>query len=78
MLLLANHILLNFVRDLIFCVFVGHKTWILHRDVSVHNVLVGKPNAEPGNRGVLVDLDMVIRLGTETLVDFRTVSASYF
>ena len=63
---------------------VGHQNlWgasILHRDVSVNNVLIGKPNAEFGNRGVLIDLDMAILLArTESLasVDFRTVSGSW-
>ena len=62
--------------------FVGHRNlWdngILHRDISVNNILVGQPNAKPGNRGVLIDLDMAIRLDrTDTLatVDFRTVSS---
>ena len=61
-------------------IFVGHRNlWeagILHRDVSINNVLIGRSNAEAGNRGVLIDLDMAIRLNrTESLagVDFRTV-----
>lgn len=61
---------------------IGHRIlWeagILHRDVSINNVLIGKPNAEAGNRGVLIDWDMATRLDqTETLasVDLRTVSA---
>ncbi|RXW20940.1 hypothetical protein EST38_g4923 [Candolleomyces aberdarensis] len=32
----------------------------IHRDVSIHNVLLGKPGAEPGSRGVLIDFDMAI------------------
>ena len=47
---------------------------ILHRDVSV---LIGKPDAKVGNRGVLIDWGMAIRLGrTETLAskDFNLES----
>ena len=60
---------------------VGHRNlWnagILHRDVSINNVLIGKPNAEVGNRGVLIDMDMAIllaRMESLASVDFRTVS----
>ncbi|KAF6746215.1 hypothetical protein DFP72DRAFT_1175729 [Ephemerocybe angulata] len=31
---------------------------VLHRDVSVHNILLGAENAPPGRRGILIDLDM--------------------
>ncbi|TFK66154.1 hypothetical protein BDN72DRAFT_961968 [Pluteus cervinus] len=34
---------------------------ILHRDISIHNTLFGKPNAPKGQRGILIDLDMAIR-----------------
>ena len=63
--------------------FVGHQNlWgagILHRDVSANNVLIGKPGAEVGNRGVLIDMDMAIlidRMESLASVDFRTVSGS--
>ncbi|CAA7267330.1 unnamed protein product [Cyclocybe aegerita] len=36
---------------------------ILHRDVSLNNVLLGKPNAPAGQRGILIDLDMAVKLG---------------
>lgn len=43
---------------------LGHshmwKEGILHRDISVHNVVLGKENATAGNKGVLIDLDMAI------------------
>jgi serine/threonine protein kinase len=62
----------------------GHQNlWtkgILHRDISVNNVLIGKPGAEVGNRGVVIDLDMAIRLErTESLasVDFRTGTRAF-
>ena len=62
---------------------LGHQNlWnagILHRDVSINNVLIGKPDAEVGNRGVLIDMDMAIllaRKGPLASVDFRTVSGS--
>ena len=65
--------------------FVGHRNlWqagILHGDVSINNVLIRKPNAEVGNRGVLIDMDMAIlldRMESLASVDFRTVSSSRF
>lgn len=36
------------------------KAGILHRDISVHNIVHGKENAASGNLGVLIDLDMAI------------------
>ncbi|KAJ2914322.1 hypothetical protein MD484_g6094, partial [Candolleomyces efflorescens] len=33
---------------------------IVHRDISIHTILLGEPEAEPGNRGVLAGLDMAI------------------
>ncbi|KAJ3507832.1 hypothetical protein NLJ89_g6081 [Agrocybe chaxingu] len=47
----------------------GHRNlWdagILHRDVSVNNILLGTPNAPPGQRGIIIDLDNAIQLGAE-------------
>lgn len=54
-----------------------YKKGILHRDISVNNVLIGKPGAPIPNRGVIIDLDMAIELDrTNSLfdVDFKTVS----
>ncbi|KAJ2936678.1 hypothetical protein H1R20_g423, partial [Candolleomyces eurysporus] len=34
------------------------KKGIIHRDVSLQNVLLGMPGAEPGYRGVLIDFDI--------------------
>jgi hypothetical protein len=59
----------------------GHEhLWnasILHRDVSINNVLFGQPGAQEGNRGIIIDLDLAIWLNrTSSLADadFRTVS----
>ncbi|TFK66137.1 hypothetical protein BDN72DRAFT_860086 [Pluteus cervinus] len=38
---------------------------ILHRDISIHNTLFGKPNAPKGQRGILIDLDMAILTNRE-------------
>ncbi|KAJ2914317.1 hypothetical protein MD484_g6091, partial [Candolleomyces efflorescens] len=36
------------------------KRGTIHRDVSLQNVLLGKPDAQPGYRGVLIDFDISI------------------
>lgn len=64
--------------------FSGHlglfKAGILHRDVSVNNILLGRPGAVNGWRGVLIDLDMAIYYNdperVPTKADYRTVSLS--
>ncbi|CAA7263552.1 unnamed protein product [Cyclocybe aegerita] len=47
----------------------GHRNlWdagILHRDVSINNILLGNPNAPPGQRGIIIDLDMAVQLGAK-------------
>ena len=51
----------------------------MHRDVSIHNILLGLDEAEPGWEGVLIDLDMaisVLRKKSDLEVDFRTVRSS--
>ncbi|KAJ2936993.1 hypothetical protein H1R20_g96, partial [Candolleomyces eurysporus] len=48
---------------------------IIHRDISPNNVLLGSDDADEGDRGVLIDLDIALRsLGStsDTRVDFRT------
>ena len=55
------------------------KIDILHRDVSIHNILLGRDGAQPGWEGVLIDLDMAIslrRARSDLEADFRTVSWS--
>ncbi|KAJ2913155.1 hypothetical protein MD484_g7260, partial [Candolleomyces efflorescens] len=37
------------------------KKGILHRDISIYNILLGVPGADPGYRGVLIDFDMAVR-----------------
>ncbi|KAF6760718.1 hypothetical protein DFP72DRAFT_756880, partial [Ephemerocybe angulata] len=38
---------------------------VLHRDVSLQNVLLGTVNAAPGSRGILIDLDMAVWTHTD-------------
>ena len=38
---------------------------ILHRDISHHNVLLGKDDAPEGDRGVLIDLDLAFKATEE-------------
>lgn len=71
---------LNFSSNSQTFFLTGHKNiWqkgILHRDISLENILLGKPNAEVGNRGVLIDLDMAIKVDRQTNLSgsqFRTV-----
>ncbi|KAJ2914980.1 hypothetical protein MD484_g5412, partial [Candolleomyces efflorescens] len=66
--------LLGALRDAI----AGHrnlfKRGTLHRDVSPQNVLLGKPGAEPGERGILIDFDMATRCdetGFHPPIDWR-------
>ncbi|KAJ2922764.1 hypothetical protein H1R20_g14320, partial [Candolleomyces eurysporus] len=47
---------------------------IIHRDISLNNILLGLEDANEGNRGVLIDLDLAIKsFGplTEIPADFR-------
>lgn len=56
-----------------------HDIGILHRDISLHNILLGDP-ADEGNRGILVDLDMAIflnRTRTNALADLRTGTRAF-
>ncbi|KAF6760834.1 hypothetical protein DFP72DRAFT_959503 [Ephemerocybe angulata] len=39
------------------------KAGILHRDVSIDNILLGEPGAPVGRRGALIDLDMATLTG---------------
>ncbi|KAJ2913694.1 hypothetical protein MD484_g6741, partial [Candolleomyces efflorescens] len=64
------------------------KKGIIHRDVSLQNVLLGKPGAEPGNRGILIDFDISTlrslkkpadgRLGTRSYVSVLALHSSRF
>ncbi|RXW17451.1 hypothetical protein EST38_g8398 [Candolleomyces aberdarensis] len=54
-----------------------YKEGTLHRDVSIYNVLLGKPDAEPGYRGILIDLDMAIRRNRGSSTDWRVGTRFY-
>ncbi|KAJ2922759.1 hypothetical protein H1R20_g14326, partial [Candolleomyces eurysporus] len=54
---------------------VHQEQRILHRDISIFNILLGNPGAPKGLRGFLIDLDMAIfwtRGPSEIMADFRT------
>ncbi|KDQ55451.1 hypothetical protein JAAARDRAFT_692235, partial [Jaapia argillacea MUCL 33604] len=71
--------LLTAFRDAI----AGHRALleigILHRDVSLRNILLGDPN-DVGNRGILIDLDLALEVGrasSNVVTDFRTGTRTF-
>lgn len=58
-----------------------HQAGILHRDVSIHNLIINEENQDPSSRGFLIDLDMAIRTrrlqasGAETMTGTRAFMA---
>ena len=55
------------------------RAGILHRDVSTHNILIGRPGSLEGFRGVIIDLDLAIFTSRKHScwgADFRTVDIS--
>ncbi|KAF8652269.1 hypothetical protein AX16_004485 [Volvariella volvacea WC 439] len=53
---------------------------VLHRDIRVNNTLMGPEDAEPGFRGVLIDLDLAIsttRQDNLAGVDYRTGTRAF-
>ncbi|KAJ2932336.1 hypothetical protein H1R20_g4757, partial [Candolleomyces eurysporus] len=40
------------------------KAGIIQRDVAWRNILFGKPDAKPGNRGILIDLDLALPISS--------------
>ena len=59
---------------------LGHKNlWdnnILHRDISVNNILLSLDPVKENNRGLIIDLDLAILINrTKSLaeIDFKTV-----
>ncbi|KAF8971790.1 hypothetical protein BDZ97DRAFT_1785143 [Flammula alnicola] len=68
------------IRDAI----AGHQNlWnehILHRDVSINNILIGQPGSTAGYRGILIDLDMAILIDRKDSLkeaDFRTGTRAF-
>ncbi|KAF5341172.1 hypothetical protein D9611_006064 [Ephemerocybe angulata] len=58
------------------------RAGILHRDVSIDNILHGKPGSDEGHRGVLIDLEMAASTGgtatAETTTENRMGTYLYF
>ncbi|KAJ3501283.1 hypothetical protein NLJ89_g9409 [Agrocybe chaxingu] len=57
----------------------GHQNmWdinVIHRDISINNILIGEEDAEAGWRGSVIDMDMAVfreRMTTIAAMDFRT------
>ena len=53
----------------------------LHRDIALDNIMLGKPNAPKGYRGILIGLDMAILnkrdAAKATSADRKTVSKPF-
>ena len=53
----------------------------LHRDIALDNIMLGKPNAPKGYRGILIGLDMAILnkrdAAKATSADWKTVSKPF-
>ncbi|KAJ2913152.1 hypothetical protein MD484_g7263, partial [Candolleomyces efflorescens] len=60
---------------------VGHfglfRKGTIHRDVSLQNILLGNPGAEPGNRGVLIDFDISTLRSSKKPADWRMGTRLY-
>ncbi|KAJ2911438.1 hypothetical protein MD484_g8976, partial [Candolleomyces efflorescens] len=57
--------LLYALRDAIAGHRAMYKKGTLHRDISLYNILLGKPETAPGYRGILIDFDMAIHYSLE-------------
>ena len=61
------------------CFTLAHKRLfdsephIIHRDISVNNILLGREDAGEGERGVIIDFDLAVRL----LKDRPSLKADY-
>ncbi|RXW17157.1 hypothetical protein EST38_g8693 [Candolleomyces aberdarensis] len=79
--------LLCALRDAIeeyLCINSGHKELYLkktlHRDITLDNILLGRRDAQPGNKGLLMGLDMAIfnkRNAVKTSADWKTTTGIY-
>ncbi|KIJ52412.1 hypothetical protein M422DRAFT_776073 [Sphaerobolus stellatus SS14] len=49
---------------------------ILHRDISIRNILIN-PEGEEGNRGILIDLDNAVRVGDKSEYATQTNVGTY-
>jgi hypothetical protein len=50
---------------------------IIHRDISPNNILLGPDNADEGERGIIIDLDVALRsagTSSQTVIDVNIVS----
>ncbi|TFK69108.1 hypothetical protein BDN72DRAFT_897574 [Pluteus cervinus] len=61
--------LLKAFRDIVLAIFDLWERRVLHRDISINNTLLGKENALPGSRGVLIDLDRAMSRKAHTVRD---------
>ncbi|KAJ2914092.1 hypothetical protein MD484_g6312, partial [Candolleomyces efflorescens] len=71
--------LLGLIRDAIEAHRQLLKKGILHRDISLHHILKGKPGAEPGHRAILIDLDLALHYTVDSTepTDWRIGTSLY-
>ncbi|TFK66136.1 hypothetical protein BDN72DRAFT_880467 [Pluteus cervinus] len=64
--------LLEAYRDIVLAILNLWERNVLHRDISINNVLFAKDGSLPGSRGVLIDLDRAVRIDVKESLEAAT------